>query len=60
MKEEKRTPRGVARIIMSLVLLGLTLVALAGEKVTFNDGAGWDGLFYREVAKNFSSEIGRS
>jgi hypothetical protein len=30
---------------------------MRGEKVAYNDGAGWDGLFYRNVAYDFSNMI---
>lgn len=36
-----------------LVFLAIVIFQIIGEKVPFNDGAGWDGLAYREVAYNF-------
>jgi hypothetical protein len=43
-----------------IVLVGMFLVVsvnLMGEKIPYNDGAGWDGLLYREIAASFSSQI---
>jgi hypothetical protein len=36
-----------------LVFLAIVIFQMIGEKVPYNDGAGWDGLSYREVAFNF-------
>lgn len=39
------------------ILICIIINSMLGEKVAYNDGAGWDGLFYRNVIYNFNSEI---
>jgi hypothetical protein len=43
--------------ILCAILLLIVVFSMLGEKVAYNDGAGWDGLFYRNVAYNFSNMI---
>lgn len=44
-------------IRLSLILLLFVLVTFSGlyERVPVNDGSGWDGKLYREIATNFDS-----
>lgn len=46
----------VVRIVLCLVLALVLSYTFLGEKVAYNDGAGWDGVFYREVVQNFSED----
>ena len=41
------------RFLLILSLFIIVLFQVPGEKVPYNDGAGWDGVFYREVATGF-------
>ncbi|SHK61201.1 hypothetical protein [Fibrobacter sp. UWEL] len=43
--------------ILLFLLLGLFSISIVGEKIPMNDGAGFDGEFYRTVAENFTSDI---
>ena len=36
------------------------LFSIFGEKVPYNDGAGWDGVFYRDVTQNFTTDFFRN
>jgi hypothetical protein len=56
MKNENIT-KNLVYVILCAILLGIVVFSMLGEKVAYNDGAGWDGLFYRNVAYNFSNEI---
>ncbi|GHU52912.1 hypothetical protein FACS189496_3730 [Bacilli bacterium] len=42
---------------LCIVLFLIVLSSAFGEKVAYNDGAGWDGLFYRNVCYDFSDMI---
>ena len=41
-------------VALLLVLFGASLY---GEKIPINNGAGFDGEFYRSVAQNFSADF---
>jgi len=43
--------------LLVILLIFLFSYSLFGEKISYNDGAGFDGEFYRNVAQNFSSDI---
>jgi hypothetical protein len=47
----------LAWIILHVILFSIMLFSMLGEKVAYNDGAGWDGLLYREATYNFSNMI---
>lgn len=42
---------------MTLILLGIFTFSILGEKIPMNDGAGFDGEFYRRVAESFSTDF---
>ena len=44
-------------VALLLVLFGASLY---GEKIPINNGAGFDGEFYRSVAQNFSADFWNS
>ena len=44
-------------IILIVLLVSFILFSMTGEKVAYNNGAGWDGVFYKEVALNFSDKF---
>lgn len=46
-----------AYALLIVILLLIFSYSLFGEKILYNDGAGWDGEFYRNVAKNFSFDF---
>ena len=48
------------RFLLVLIFFLLVMVQLPGEKIPLNDGAGWDGTFYREVAAGFLDTIEES
>ena len=41
----------------NLIVLLLFAISLFGEKIPIQDGAGFDGEFYRLVAENFSADF---
>ena len=43
--------------ILVPLLFALFFLSLFGEKIPYNDGAGFDGTFYREVFRNFSNDF---
>ncbi|MGL4293006.1 MAG: hypothetical protein ACRCSQ_05485 [Bacteroidales bacterium] len=45
------------RVISVFLFLVIVLSGFAGEKVALQDGAGWDGVAYREMARSFSDDI---
>lgn len=44
-------------VVLTLILLGIFSISIFGEKIPMNDGAGFDGEFYRTVAESFSSDF---
>lgn len=44
-------------VILVLVLLFIFTLSFVGEKIPLNDGAGYDGEFYYNVAQNFSTDF---
>lgn len=44
-------------VLLVLVLLFLFTLSLVGEKITLNNGAGYDGAFYYNVAQYFSTDF---
>lgn len=48
--------RPLNRIVLCSILFIILFFSFKGEKVAYNEGAGWDGLFYREVVQNFSND----
>lgn len=45
------------RLILTTLLLGLLCFSFLGEKIPYNNGAGWDGVKYREVTLHFDELI---
>ncbi len=45
------------RFVFTAFLLIIVILQIPGEKVPYNDGAGWDGVFYREVAAGFLQTV---
>lgn len=45
------------RIFACTILCFILVHSFTGEKIAMNDGAGWDGLFYRNVSANFTEDI---
>lgn len=45
-------------VLLVLVLLFIFTSSFVGEKITLNDGVGYDGVFYYNVAQNFSTDFG--
>ncbi len=43
--------------LLVFILLLLWTLSFAGEKIPLNNGAGFDGLFYYNVAKDFSTDF---
>ena len=43
--------------VLITLLFALFFLSLFGEKIPYNDGAGFDGTFYREVFRNFSNDF---
>jgi len=43
--------------LLVALLFALFIPSLFGEKIPFNDGAGFDGAFYREVFRNFTTDF---
>ncbi|RHJ94192.1 hypothetical protein [Parabacteroides bouchesdurhonensis] len=56
----ERKNRIISRSILVLLLLSIILYSIiVGEKVPLNDGAGWDGAIFRNMASSFwNSPIG--
>ena len=44
-------------VLLVVVLLFLFTLSFVGEKIPLNDGAGYDGAFYYNVAQNFSKDF---
>ena len=44
-------------VLLVLVLLFIFTLSIIGEKIPLNDGAGYDGAFYYNVAQNFSTDF---
>jgi len=44
-------------VLLVLVLLFFFTLSFAGEKTPLNNGAGYDGAFYYQVAQNFSADF---
>jgi hypothetical protein len=61
MKETKNIVKtystGLIYLGLCMILFSIVLFSMLGEKVPRNAGAGWDGVYYRDVMYNFSSEI---
>jgi len=53
---EKFRPHGFSAFL-AVVLLFFFALSLTGEKVPLNDGVGYDGSFYYNVAQNFSTDF---
>ncbi len=43
--------------LLSAILLALFALSVCGETIPVNEGAGFDGEFYREVFRNFSADF---
>lgn len=56
LKAQEIARKSVPAILVAL-LFALFFVSLFGEKHPYNDGAGFDGTFYREVFQNFSIDF---
>jgi len=39
---------------MTVLFFAIVIASMLGEKVAYNDGAGWDGLLHRKVASELS------
>ena len=44
-------------VLLVVVLFFLFTLSFVGEKIPLNDGAGYDGAFYYNVAQNFSTDF---
>ncbi|MBR3073878.1 hypothetical protein [Fibrobacter sp.] len=44
-------------VLLVVVLFFLFTLSFVGETIPLNDGAGYDGAFYYNVAQNFSTDF---
>jgi hypothetical protein len=56
MNSEGPNYRFLKWLMLNLFLL-IVIMQLFGEKIPYNDGAGWDGLAYRDIAYDFSAVV---